>query len=329
MIPLFSILHGSRLYGTSTENSDIDFKTVYLPDLGELLVGQKLEIFKERESGPRQRTVANEVEEEFIPIQLFAKHFLENQSYALEIAHAYRQGLITSFDGGHKDRVEDFINELLTRYSNKTIDSIIGYSYSQAMKYSQKGERYSAICSLIGIVQVYLEGNQWREIGDIAEKWYTTNEDEPIFIGTIPATRSNEEQKALVIGNKTFAFNTLLKHFLKGLNILRDKYGERSKESHTGGDWKAISHAIRIANQGIELLETGRITFPSPIKDYLLLIRNGEIDKLITDSVMNEYLKTLKEVQKTSDLQPRTQELTNSFNTWLQNKMLSFYGIGE
>lgn len=45
---------------------------------------------------------------------------------------------------------------------------------------------------------------------------------------------------------------------------LVDEYGERAlqAERNEGIDWKGLSHAVRVGREALELLETGRITFP-------------------------------------------------------------------
>lgn len=59
---------------------------------------------------------------------------------------------------------------------------------------------------------------------------------------------------------------------------LVDEYGERAlqAERDEGIDWKALSHAVRVGREALELLQTGRITFPLPYASELLAIRRGE-----------------------------------------------------
>jgi hypothetical protein len=35
-------------------------------------------------------------------------------------------------------------------------------------------------------------------------------------------------------------------------------------ETQEGVDWKALSHAVRVGTQALELLKTGHVTFPLP-----------------------------------------------------------------
>ena len=56
---------------------------------------------------------------------------------------------------------------------------------------------------------------------------------------------------------------------------LVDEYGERAlqAERNEGIDWKGLSHAVRVGREALELLETGRITFPLTSSSCVLLMR--------------------------------------------------------
>lgn len=57
----------------------------------------------------------------------------------------------------------------------------------------------------------------------------------------------------------------------------KGKHGQRPElEELYGYDVKAAMHVIRLLNEGIEYLKTGKITYPRPEKDLLIDIRTGE-----------------------------------------------------
>jgi RNA repair pathway DNA polymerase beta family len=86
---LFSCQYGSRLYGTQTPTSDLDLKHVYLPALNDLLVGKQLaNKVKKTNTKMNTRNGADDVDEEFLPVQVFARDFMMGQTYALELAFA-------------------------------------------------------------------------------------------------------------------------------------------------------------------------------------------------------------------------------------------------
>jgi len=72
-------------------------------------------------------------------------------------------------------------------------------------------------------------------------------------------------------------------------------------------DWKSLSHAVRVYQQVIELLETGFITFPRKNAKFLLDVKKGhhdieDIKKLLAslDDKVNALLEvsTLPEVSE-------------------------------
>ena len=68
-----------------------------------------------------------------------------------------------------------------------------------------------------------------------------------------------------------------IKHAREVIQNLLEGYGQRARaaERNEGVDWKALSHAVRVAHEAIELFDTGRITFPRPEAPHLLAIKQG------------------------------------------------------
>jgi hypothetical protein len=74
------------------------------------------------------------------------------------------------------------------------------------------------------------------------------------------------------------------------------EYGQRARraESHAGIDWKALSHAVRVGREAVELFSTGRIVFPLPYADHLVRIKRGE---LAYETVADEIERLLEAVE--------------------------------
>jgi hypothetical protein len=89
-------------------------------------------------------------------------------------------------------------------------------------------------------------------------------------------------------------------------NALGD-YGDRARAAKEGGaDWKAMYHAVRIAEQTVELLDTGHITFPRPEAPYLLQVRRGERDVVEVSAKIEEGITRILEAQARSTLPEKT-----------------------
>jgi hypothetical protein len=74
-------------------------------------------------------------------------------------------------------------------------------------------------------------------------------------------------------------------------------YSRRTREAEQQDDvdWKALSHAVRIGQEAVELLQTGGLSFPLRGADRLLAIKLGQISYI---AVVNEIERALAEVEK-------------------------------
>ena len=64
-------------------------------------------------------------------------------------------------------------------------------------------------------------------------------------------------------------------------------------------DWKALSHAVRVANEALELLNTANVTFPLPNAAHILEIKKG---LLSYEQVAEEIEGLLLDVEKASEV---------------------------
>ena len=78
---------GSVLYGTNTENSDTDLFYITLPPLDSLLLGEGVKTIVEKtNSAAGVKNTKYDIDKTFMPIQVFAKEFVDGTPRALEIA---------------------------------------------------------------------------------------------------------------------------------------------------------------------------------------------------------------------------------------------------
>jgi hypothetical protein len=196
MFKLFSTAYGSKLYGTQTPTSDTDIKHIVLPALDTLLLGRKVENkVKQTNKEANTKNGVDDIDEEFIPIQIFARHFIEGQTYAIELAFALEgthagqtvydprgkvikcnisnselnpiyEEKVMIIDEMWNDRVAlakpyiiTFIQELREKFLTSNIKAMMGYVVNQASLYSFKGERLNATRELISIVSSLKQTN--------------------------------------------------------------------------------------------------------------------------------------------------------------------------
>jgi hypothetical protein len=75
-------------------------------------------------------------------------------------------------------------------------------------------------------------------------------------------------------------------------------------------DWKALSHAVRVGHEALELLSTGKITLPLPIAPLLLDIKQG---RLPYQEVSDQIEKLLEDVENAAAISPLSDEVDKGF----------------
>ena len=69
-----------------------------------------------------------------------------------------------------------------------------------------------------------------------------------------------------------------------------------------GVDWKALSHAVRVGQEAIELLTTGRLVFPLADARHLLEIKLGQVPHEAVADEIAHLLRAVEAAAATSTL---------------------------
>lgn len=270
------IRFGSHLYGTATPASDLDFKSIYMPDARAILLQRvKGSISTKRGKVEGEKNFAGEVDEESFSLQRYLGLLAEGQTVATDVLFAPEWSMVEAPSDEWREIVANR-SRLITRKSA----AFVGYCRQQANKYGIKGSRVAAARKALAALEdgvtvlgttVKLSLMEWsiREI--VAE----TEHMAIVPIDHISGTTVNHWE---VCGRK-MSYQASIKNARDMVASLVKDYGHRAlqAESQQGVDWKALSHAVRVARQAIELLSTGRVTFPLPDAAHILAIKKAEI----------------------------------------------------
>lgn len=293
MRKLVTIKFGSHLYGTSTPQSDVDLKSVYVPDAEAILLQRvKGSISNHRPKNAGEKNYAGEVDEESYSLQRFLSLAAEGQTVALDVLFA-PEWAMTEAPSPEWREIMANRQRLITRKSA----AFVGYCRQQANKYGIKGSRVAASRNALEIldagVKAFGTTAKLREIKEIVTAAVKTIEHmeitETVLIGGHVAHHWD------VCGRK-LDFAATIKHARDVVAKLVDEYGRRSlmAEDQQGVDWKALSHAVRVGTQALELMATGHITFPLPNADH---VRDVKLGKLSYQEVSAEIEGLLEKVE--------------------------------
>ena len=162
---------------------------------------------------------------------------------------------------------------------SKQMNAFVGYARGQAAKYSLKGDRLNKLREFLEALDGCVDEDP---IGDY---WELLPRDDE---------RGNPQGiRELQIGGKWFGETTSVRNVEQTVRNAVRKYGVRANAaaSADGHDWKALSHAVRVSKELIELMTYGRINFPLTDAPLLLDIKLGKVPIERVQDILDSDLK--------------------------------------
>lgn len=292
---------GSRLFGTSTENSDIDIKGVFIPTTYQILMNKVPEQYKytskkglecpiDAENQARQllsfvchktnlpytherkdvdthglKNTKDDFDIELISIHKFMKLLSEGDTMALDMLHTTGQNIV------HSNLFWGSIVLNRERFYTKDLTKFVEYCRRQAAKYGIKGFRVHALKEFLSYLESIPNYLKLREVwDDIEENEYVTKR--------FPT--ESEKFNTLYVCGKCFHETVRISHILPIIKRYYEEYGSRAIQAslNEGVDWKAVSHAIRAAYEIKEILIGNKITFPLKEANIIRDVKLGKMD---------------------------------------------------
>ena len=295
MNTIVRIQFGSHLYGTNTPTSDLDYKAVHVPSADEILLQRvRGSVCNKREkSGDGVKNEAGEMDEESYSLQRYLSLLTEGQTVAIDMLFAPHP-LDTS-------NLWQYIRENRHRLLTKRSAAFVGYCRTQANKYGIKGSRVAAAREASDFFATALaKHGPTAKVSEVGGE-LTNLLGEHTQLLELPMNASGSVMGwFLECCNRKVAFTNTIKAAYEIYTRIHESYGKRAKlaESNEGIDWKALSHAVRVGQEAIELLATGEITFPLRNAEHILEIKRG---LLPYDTVAAEIEGLLGDMESASE----------------------------
>ncbi|WPK35358.1 thioredoxin [Escherichia phage AV115] len=264
---------GSHLYGTSTPESDIDFKEIYVPHARDILTGNVKEHMSKNTNNTSSKNTKDDVDHELYSLKYFFKLAADGETVALDMLHT-PQSLVVKSD---LPDVWKYIQDNRSRFYTTNMKSYLGYVRKQASKYGVKGSRLAVLR------QALKRSNEWGQYFDNGAVIRLSHMKNVLPVGEFASWVETENEKT---GKQTFyslldrKFQDTLtnKEFNAILVKLEENYGERARkaEANEGIDWKALSHACRGGLQLLEIYKTGDLVYPLQDAPFILDVKLGK-----------------------------------------------------
>lgn len=269
MTEIMRTIAGSRLYGTNNADSDTDYKAVHLPSSRDILLRPKRQMVRSTSSGGTETNGADDVDVESFELQRYLKLASDMQTIPVELLFAPTLSKSWTWD-----RIVENKNRILNRNTN----AFVGYCKGQAVRYSMRGTRLNTYMEVVAVLGQY--AGTGAKVQTLKPELLQIE-----GVKVIPKEEGNGPVDYLDVYGRQTPMTVKIGEALKIYQKPIDEAGKRANNAQqaNGADWKALYHAVRIAEQGVTLFKTGEISFPSQNVPLLMRIRNGEMD-------MNEVL---------------------------------------
>jgi hypothetical protein len=295
------ITFGSHLYGTSTPESDLDFKAVHLPDARDIVLQRASNSIK---SGPEkaggEKNAPGDVDQESYSLQRFLELLADGQTVAIDMLFAPDSAIISGSD------LWDYIRVNRDRFLSKRSTAFLGYCRQQANKYGIKGSRVAAARAASEAFTKLAEEHPTEKVMRAGYTIIKLVEDHPEHCKIVAQAigSSGEIGDFLEVCNRKVAYTATVRQAAEIFTRIYENYGARAKlaESSEGVDWKALSHAVRVGDEALELLQTGKVTFPLANAAHILDIKLGRLPYQQVADEIERLLEAVEAASQTSTL---------------------------
>ena len=325
---ILTMKFGSQLYGTDTPQSDLDYKSVFLPSGRDILLGRVQETIVTNTKTTKEEGVRNsseDVDNENYSLNKFVKLLCQGQPVALDMLFAPEEMFV--YTNPNLMWVWKAIRNNRRLFITRQSGSFLGYARQQANKYGIRGSRMGEAEQAYELfkdiheseVYNYSSGiNKVGHISDILEEFVMDKEHCHIEEISNP---NGQVIKHFVCCNRKVPYTVTIKEAYNIYKKLYENYGERARKAknNDGLDHKALSHAVRVGRQAIELAETGNITFPLTYADHLLRIKKGELEFAEVSTEIETLLGEIESAFERSDLPDEPNR------EWIDNFLVSVY----
>ncbi len=318
-------LFGSHLYGLNNENSDEDWKGIFMPTLPDLLLHSYPNSIKTSTGGATTKNGAGDVDDEYVSLPRFVELGCKSDTMAIDMLHI-------DMDVMHRDHplmlagkvdsdlrsVWDSLVEHRTKFYSKDMSSLIGYLKHQASKYGVKGSRMASIKVAIEVVTQLIEEYPDDTVIGTVTDWLPYDNNCKLITVINTKTNPHSENTFYEVLGKKYQTTMSLTKLLNSLTIWYDSYGHRAREAekNQGIDWKAVSHALRAGYQVIDIFEKGDYEYPLSQTQYIRDVKEGKLD--FKNNVQLELEVVTDRAMELSELSTLPEKVNRTFwDNWL------------
>lgn len=311
---LMETVYGSRLYGLNTENSDWDYKGVYMPDLRDVILGKVQKSITKSTGNNHSKNTSDDIDSEYYSLHHFIKLACKGETVAIDMLFAPPSMLLES------SSIWCDIVWNREKFLSKNMSAFMGYAKHQAIRYSRKADKYDSIRTVINLVASFI--NEKYDVSKLSSVWD--------LLPVLPPWVEKKEKTYIICGSK-FTENVSIQYLYDNLILMANKYGKRVKEAadKQSVDWKSLSHAVRVIYELECLVKDHCITFPipNPMASTLKGIKCGQFSIDYISDFLEVYMAEVSDLIENSSLPEKVDE--DYWKSFIINTYLKIYNIDK
>ena len=271
---IVKLVFGSHLYGTSTPESDTDYKGIFLPTREQILLGTVPKVMSFNTKVTHKQGVKNgkdDVDTDIYSLPYFMDMACRGETVALDMLHA--AFLHVKDATAELYPIWQSLQANRSRFYTKSCSAFVGYCRKQAAKYGIKGSRLAAMEEVVIELERHLPELRLDDIWD-----HLPMPEHVHKLSPNPNDRAN--QRIYQVCGKKFIERASVGETARILDKAYKGYGARARAAkrNEGIDWKAISHALRAAIQVRSMFLNGGWCYPLPQAEFLRSVKQGNRD---------------------------------------------------
>lgn len=283
MLKLVETLHGSHLFGTATPTSDRDSVVVFVPPARDILLGRMPGHAREGVSTAEWRALGIAKTDEHDGVKMPLHRFLEKvtigEPNSVEILFSPPSAWLSEpHPLWHK------IRALGPRLISRDMSRYAQFAYDQAKAFGLTPRRYQAAIDAQAFFRDLAAANSNVRLRDVAGEIeaFVANaaltHGEALGFEDIEVNGRHMPVRHVVVCSKRLVMGLKIEDAVVMVDKLVRDYGERTRiKALAGADWKALSTALRVAGEAIELLETGNLSFPRSDAELVKAVKAGTL----------------------------------------------------
>ena len=293
---------GSQLYGTSTPESDTDYKEIFIPHPKDILMCRAMNHTNLNTNNSATKNTHDDVDHELYSLKYFLELAKNGETVALDMLHTPPELVVAS----DLPEVWKFVQDNRSKFYTTDMKAYLGYVRKQAAKYGVKGSRLAELRRVLDVINKFPEwkyenrpkdkanNSRWK-VAEIASKLPVS---EFLFWEDFVDAKCGKQRFYHVLGRK-FQTTITVAEMKYSLTKLEAEYGERARkaEANEGVDWKALSHALRGGLQLQEIYSTGDLKYPLRNAQDILDVKLGKLPFVQVQQMLED---TVDEVERLS-----------------------------